>query len=1406
MAKIPYLAGGELPKAALMNKLFTDADGLDDKLNRLLGGRSFFLGQSSQPPARLVGRAFFFTSGTAVYAGRVPGVILSSGVARPYNHSQFTTAVAAITLTGTLTDSVTRVATVNQIASSAYTGLPLTQYNGLFDWSLEAHKLTAIAIDGLPTFTPGTAYQPNEVLSFVGGTGAAAQIRVLTTGNNQVAVANPIIAGPGGYAIGQILTAAGGTLASGGSPCTVQVTAVSGGLQRVTAATIVSHGDYAVLPATPNAFTGGTGSGANFNLQFGGVPITWEMASSGAYSVAPSSPNTLSGGSGSGAVATCTFSSQTFYIAEKRTPLLTSGGGPPEKHYNFALAEIIIEGPTSVDIPVDWNKYSCFRLHNLNHVAATVTIGSETIELEPLECATVRREIPDSNYRVRHNSYFFEFEGGDPRAYWFLPKELPTSLADSNNMTNSHQANNLMNPAIALDWAQHFNRTLTHTGLTNPELINGWYAAWNQDPSEQVDVGEHYTNLFGDPSNTATLFGDLIHHRGDITIVRQSKTLTEPISGKPALTFDSVRFNGYATIVADFAAKQLDVTANGSGDLVVTSTDSANWVQLVPIGTNLFKQGETIPTVVNLRSGGRTIENVVFESDSFPTLTATPPQVVFPPTLVETPNESLEWHDLNTVWTDPDISATDDDLESLDYADRSSSTTVHGIHALTVADILEMDLFGDPAQPGQTGAYTTFASRALKLTPQGLVLTYTEERSTIPPSSGDQYEADWITGAVVGTIPRAIQFRGHGWGYVDATEGSRKSGWFSPRTGRQQMRSDAYSAEVIGVNGADFTVRLNTTETSIKVLTRSKNLGLNSVGGRFWQCREPGDAFASYLYWKSFFNVPLFTAFWDLHFGATGDNILVPAGALLPPVAMTLLPEMYNHLARAVNAITTAVPLGWATLRWAVGASSVGLGRQAGTVGMANTSNGLFPSVGQCGLQGASGYPVPMDLFMGFETGSQYETLCTQLGITVLDSTDFPGGKDEDGADAAFAYFQGKQSQPQIVYFYGNHAGGSSPHSVSIETEFLDAESIVAGTATGSRCVGTYDPTAPLAGQTAGLGVHPIDGSNGSFKMADDGSGRWMILSPLPTEVVPLTAWAADAGGYARSPFNAWGLVNLNDTSGNLFYNFRWCTIDAVKTVVEALDFDFSLMECVRPLSLRFIKNPTTSSPASASGTTTLGLSGLNGYVTMGHAGWGQLLAFVPTESAGEALWKVFEFTSAPVVGYVDQVTSIYGQRWCYGIAGALPTALGRANGGTPSDIIAPVLKMDTPYGLDDPLAYMVPMVNAPTPYFGPQYSPIAFNVYTGGTVVTKVNFVGQGLWTREHGYAGDMLDYFDPLSTSRNNYTPYVWHNAEADYELTLSLGMNILSHDPAVDRNTTVTAKYWALFDAARPSISLA
>jgi hypothetical protein len=139
---------------------------------------------------------------------------------------------------------------------------------------------------------------PTAVISVpttAGGVQATASVTMFNSGVT--------IAGGGtGYTAGDVLTVVGGTPA--GAAATLTVSTVSAGV--ITAVAVNNFGSYTALPSNPVSVTGGTGTGATFNLTYALNLLTITNAGSG-YVEQPTV--SFSGGGGSGASAYATVGS-----------------------------------------------------------------------------------------------------------------------------------------------------------------------------------------------------------------------------------------------------------------------------------------------------------------------------------------------------------------------------------------------------------------------------------------------------------------------------------------------------------------------------------------------------------------------------------------------------------------------------------------------------------------------------------------------------------------------------------------------------------------------------------------------------------------------------------------------------------------------------------------------------------------------------------------------------------------------------------------------------------------------------------------------------------------------------------------------------------------------------------------
>jgi hypothetical protein len=143
----------------------------------------------------------------------------------------------------------------------------------------------------------------------------AGGVQATAAATGSMASVTSIASGGTGYTVGDVLTVPG-TFAFA---VTLTVTGVSGGV--ITSVSVSSFGGgYTAIPANPVAVTGGTGSGATFNLSWGvSATITITNAGSG-YVEQPTV--TFSGGGGSGAAAYASVGSSAVIRS-----LAGSGGG-----------------------------------------------------------------------------------------------------------------------------------------------------------------------------------------------------------------------------------------------------------------------------------------------------------------------------------------------------------------------------------------------------------------------------------------------------------------------------------------------------------------------------------------------------------------------------------------------------------------------------------------------------------------------------------------------------------------------------------------------------------------------------------------------------------------------------------------------------------------------------------------------------------------------------------------------------------------------------------------------------------------------------------------------------------------------------------------------------------------------
>lgn len=176
-------------------------------------------------------------------------------------------------------------------------------------------------VTGLTRTVTGSGYTSAPSVTIAaptgtGGTQATATATITTTG------APTVINGGTGYTVGDVLSISGGTPTT--SAATMTVTAVSSGV--ITSASYTNFAQYTVAPGNPVSVTGGTGTGATFNVSWGiSTAFTITNAGSG-YVQQPAV--TFSGGGGSAAAAYAVVGTFTTFksLGSGTSPSVTNTG------------------------------------------------------------------------------------------------------------------------------------------------------------------------------------------------------------------------------------------------------------------------------------------------------------------------------------------------------------------------------------------------------------------------------------------------------------------------------------------------------------------------------------------------------------------------------------------------------------------------------------------------------------------------------------------------------------------------------------------------------------------------------------------------------------------------------------------------------------------------------------------------------------------------------------------------------------------------------------------------------------------------------------------------------------------------------------------------------------------------
>ncbi len=235
---------------------------------------------------------------------------------------------------------------------------------------------------------------------------------------------------------------------------------------------------------------------------------------------------------------TMTHSGTEYYVWDMGQP-------SPEKHWRYAVAEIIIgdsasdgSGGYKFEFSNDYDKYNCFKLHNLTDEDLTFYFGTSSshnysLTIPKFSQMCVRRDSVSSGYDSTYK-YFFKCFADDPRFLNF--KSHSGFVADSMRANNITNASFLYNILEAI--GQRAESITPHLGDSSRIVFN---------PTTYTDVGGEYaTDGYVPTISNSTLVGDLIFHKGDISYFRATSAGSTPETG--SISFDG--FSSFNTAMA----------------------------------------------------------------------------------------------------------------------------------------------------------------------------------------------------------------------------------------------------------------------------------------------------------------------------------------------------------------------------------------------------------------------------------------------------------------------------------------------------------------------------------------------------------------------------------------------------------------------------------------------------------------------------------------------------------------------------------------------------------------------------------------------------------------------------------------------------------------------------------------
>ena len=268
----------------------------------------------------------------------------------------------------------------------------------------------------------------------------------------------------------------------------------------------------------------------------------------------------------------------TYWLVSSTAPGPEMPGRAMRQH-RYAVAELVCEGLATFTVPRAWDRYGCFRIHNLSAVELTLTVETfeadgetpgedQTIDVPKFGARAFRRE---PGYYDAEWTYFWRARAGlDKRFFKPMGNGFPEGSA---------AASNIAHPNVLLKWL---------------EILEAEPDPWIDPPSERG----RYAGLFGDPTKPTTVIHDLLVHNGTVESVGWD-VAQEPVPRAGAL-------RGWAKLSEDLAP--LGIAVATAGDAVTLSRSTAappddapgvaaNGLDLFCPGSNLMWSQESSPSI-----------------------------------------------------------------------------------------------------------------------------------------------------------------------------------------------------------------------------------------------------------------------------------------------------------------------------------------------------------------------------------------------------------------------------------------------------------------------------------------------------------------------------------------------------------------------------------------------------------------------------------------------------------------------------------------------------------------------------------------------------------------------------------------------------------------------------------------